>query len=192
MALFPLGILSAAGAGGIFSSDYELIETQILGSSQSAITFSSLGTYSSTYKHLQIRWVARTDRPTFATDSIQLYYNGNTSNFTIGHQLTGNGSNVSSGDTGGATIGATSASQSPTNAYGAGVIDLVDIYATKNRVARSFIGQSDPAAGGFTGSRIFLTSALWATTTAITSVSLRSGTGASLLAGSRFSIYGVK
>jgi hypothetical protein len=61
---FPLGILSAAGAGGggPLASDYELISTQILTSPQSSITFSSLGTYSSTYKHLQVRAVARSTR----------------------------------------------------------------------------------------------------------------------------------
>jgi hypothetical protein len=54
---FPLGILSAAGAGGGVAGDYELISSEILGTTAASVTFSSLGDYSSTYKHLQIRAV---------------------------------------------------------------------------------------------------------------------------------------
>jgi hypothetical protein len=50
---FPLGILSAAGAGGGVAGDYELISSEILGTTAASVTFSSLGDYAppiSTYK----------------------------------------------------------------------------------------------------------------------------------------------
>lgn len=45
---FPLGILSAAGAGGVVAGDYELISTQILAATTNSVTFTSLGDFAST------------------------------------------------------------------------------------------------------------------------------------------------
>jgi hypothetical protein len=77
MSLFPLGILSAAGAGGV-GATYELIESQILGSNQSSITFSSLATYASTYKHLQIRAAGKGSGNSFEETNVNLRFNGDT------------------------------------------------------------------------------------------------------------------
>jgi hypothetical protein len=76
--LIPFGILSAAGAGG----GYELIETQILGSDAASVTFSSLGSYSSVYKHLQLRWTARTTRVATETQIFLRTNSNNSANYS--------------------------------------------------------------------------------------------------------------
>lgn len=182
MTLSALGIFSAAGAGGIvFASDYELIETSIVsGSSTSTVTFSSLGTYSSTYKHLQIRAVASS---ALSNNDARIRLNGITTSSYSHHNLVGTGSSV---------VSAASTSDTSINAFylggtavGAAVIDILDAYSTsKNKTVRLLQGN--------TGStRVALTSGAFLSTNSITSVSLLSNAGV-WAAGSRFSIYGIK
>jgi hypothetical protein len=195
MALFPLGILSAAGAGGVVaSSDYELIETQILGSSQASITFSSLGTYSSTYKHLQIRWAARTvNAADFETMRFRL---GSPtldtgSNYSV-HQLYGYNGSVGSGgiasrDSGFAGV-ATGASQSA-NVFGAAVVEILDPYSTtKNKTVRTLSGA---AGGSGTTADVELMSSAHLSTSSLQTIQLFA-VGGNLATGSRFSLYGIK
>ena len=187
MSLFPLGILSAAGAGGV-QGDYELIETYILGSAQSEVVFSSLATYASTYKHLQIRLAARSSRG--SSDTVGIRFNGVTSSSYSYHFLRGNGSAVSSG------AGATQTfmygfdfpgTNSATSAFGAGVIDILDSFSTtKNKTIRTL--------GGMNGANnwIYLSSSSYLATASITSVELFTTNSQNFITGSRFSIYGLK
>ena len=97
MTLSALGIFSAAGAGGAaFSSDYELISTTILGSSQTSVSFSGLGTYSSTYKHLQLRMVLRGDRNGGA-EGLMGRLNGDTAANYANHTVRGSGTAMEAG-----------------------------------------------------------------------------------------------
>jgi hypothetical protein len=186
MALFPLGILSAAGAE-VVGPAYELIETSILGSAQSEVVFSSLATYASTYKHLQIRATARTTR-TEINDAIFIRLNGNTGANYARHQMFGNGSSVSSIAGSSETSTGNNAlpgANSTANSFGALVFDLVDAYSsTKNTTIKSF--------SGLTASfdQVMLASGLFNNTASITSVTLFSNS--TFVAGSRFSIYGIK
>jgi hypothetical protein len=184
MTLSALGIFSAAGAGGGFSSDYELIETQILGSSQSSITFSGLGTYSSTYKHLQLRMVTKYDNLINATD-FYIRFNGDTGANYSHHRMLGNGSSVSS--TGAAN----------TNQIFAGfiadefhsiVLDILDPYSTtKNKTTRSLLGLA-----GTTVKEVMLTSGNWRSTSSVTSITLLPLSPRVMVAGTRLSLYGIK
>jgi hypothetical protein len=193
MALFPLGILSAAGAGGgVPLSDYELISSTILGSSTPSITFSSLGTYSSTYKHLQIRAITRSDRSD-VDESLQLRFNSVTGSGNYrAHELIGNGSTVSSSPfgetdrilTGFATVGATATA----NAFGGIVIDILDPYSTsKNTTIKALSGATVS-----TRTRVILSSGVWLNTNAVSSIDLAPFFGSNFVAGSRFSIYGIR
>jgi len=190
MTLSALGIFSAAGAGGGFSSDYELIETQILGSSQANITFSNLNTYSSTYKHLQIRIAARTDRASYV-DSAMIQFNADTGTNYRAHYLIGNGSSVTSGaDVQSDRIYAAriAGANGGTSVFGAGVCDILDAYSsTKNKTTRSLSGYTTSS-----GSEIYLFSGLWMNTNSLTSVRLFPNVGSNFVAGSRFSIYGIR
>jgi hypothetical protein len=188
MALFPLGILSAAGAvGPAIIPDYELIESQILTGTEASVTFSNLNTYSSSFKHLQIRAVART-AGSYSDIAFIVRLNGDTgSNYSV-HYLVGNGSSVSS-------VGAASntsmnfygiaGNSQASGVFGAGIIDILDYSSTtKNKTLRAITGTG--------ATKISLGSGAYFNTAAITSVNIAAeGTG-SWLAGSRFSIYGIK
>jgi hypothetical protein len=185
MALFPLGILSAAGAGGVaFDSDFELIETSIVsGSSTASVVFSSLGTYSSTYKHLQIRGTAKTNQGAIF-DLIKVQLNGDTGNNYARHALLGNGSSVSSnGISSSGFVNFAAQGNSDANVFGGFVFDILDAYSTtKNKTTRVLAGVTE----------IRLSSGLWMNTASITSIELSPEFGSLLIAGSRFSLYGIK
>ena len=185
MTLSALGIFSAAGAGGV-QGDYELIQTTILGSSQASITFSNLGDYASTYKHLQIRSVGRTDRAGAADDPAVLRLNGDTgANYNF-HLLLGNGSSVYSGTDAYAFVYA--GSTATANSFGTIIFDLLDAYSTtKNKTVRKAGGIATSGANF-----ISLSSMLWRNTAAVTSFTIVSITGSNLVAGSRFSLYGIR
>jgi hypothetical protein len=179
--LIPFGILSAAGIG----SDYELIETQILGSAAASVTFSGLGTYASVYKHLQVR---ATLRDAGANTSWGFRFNGDTTSSYARHDLNGNGSSVASGagtsETGG-FLGGGANSGTTANAFTGLVIDILDPYSTtKNKTLRTLNGTA--------GSNITLVSSLWIKTDSATSLQIYSRFGTNIAANSRFSLYGIK
>jgi hypothetical protein len=186
MALFPLGILSAAGAGVVDLGSYDLLETQILGSAQASVVFSSLGTYSSTYKHLQIRYATRT---TFAAtrDPIVMRFNADTGSNYAHHQLFTNGFGPYSEAFTSQTrlrAGEVSAANAATNIFGASVVDILDPYSTtKNKTVRAFTGTES-----FTG----LFSGVYLSTSSTTSLTLLPVSASNFVAGSRFSLYGIK
>jgi hypothetical protein len=182
MALFPLGILSAAGAAGPAGPPaYDLISTTVLGSDTPSVTFdvSSLG---STYKHLQVRAVV------FANGgSAFIRYNGDsTSGNYRSHGLYGHGSTVTSEDytfarDKGMIGGGMGLSTTIPHAH---VVDILDPFSTtKNTTTRSLSGR---ALGG-----VALDSFGYLSTSAITSVQVMTN-AANYLTGSRFSLYGIK
>ena len=191
MTLSALGIFSAAGAGGAPVSSYELIETQILTGTQASVTFSGLGTYSSVYKQLQIRIAGRsTTAFSNENDSVYLRFNGDTGNNYSFRQLIGNASSVlSGGETGRSNIAVVTIASNGAgaNIFGSGTIDILDPFSsTKNKTVTSLTGV-------YVSSQRFVTmrSGAWFNTASVTSVTLGSVDG-NLVAGSRFSIYGVK
>jgi hypothetical protein len=192
MTLSALGIFSAAGAGGgpLLPSDFDLIESFVVsGSPTSIITFSSLGTYSSTYKHLQIRAVGRT---TSSGLNAVLRFNGDTGNNYNGHQLVGRGAlgTVTSGlltYTDKIETFFMNTSTATANAFSSGVIDILDPYSTtKNKTIRTMGGIIDNEY-----SFAIFRSGLWRNSASVTSISLFTESG-NFADGSRFSLYGIK
>ena len=186
MTLSALGIFSAAGVSGVVPSDFVLLETNILGSAQSSVTFSNLGTYSPTYRHLQIRAVARSTRTDFDS-AIGVQFNATTSGYFF-HELQGNGSTVSSSASTSQTsmrLGFTTGNSSAASAFGAMVLDILDPYSTtKNKTFRAFTGGTDL-------NRIRLTSGSLVLTNSLTEIKLNDNF-ANFAIGSRFSLYGIK
>jgi hypothetical protein len=188
MALFPLGILSAAGAGGQVG-DYELIRTEIVvGSSTGSIVFSNLGDFASTYKHLQLRGAAKTNNAG-NFDLIRVRFNGDTGNNYARHALLGNGSTVSSGGvTTTSFVNFATAGNTTANVFGGFVFDVLDAYSTsKNKTTRALAGLTPS-----TDAEIRLSSGLWMNTGSITSLTVSPEFGSLLIAGSRFSLYGIR
>jgi hypothetical protein len=184
--LIPFGILSAAGAG-VEAGDYELIESEILGSAASSVTFSNLGTYSSNYKHLQLRIVGRTNGVN-AFPGIR--FNGDTGTNYLNHILRGRGADVTSLaelDRTNAVLGPLTADSAVANSFGAIVFDLVDAYGSKFKTGRSLSGRVTTDAN-----EISLRSQLWRNTDSITSLTIVNNFSDDFVAGSRFSLYGIK
>jgi hypothetical protein len=187
MGLIPLGILSSAGSQ--LSGTYELISSEILGSAQPSVTFSSLGNYSSTYKHLQIRYVARSTSGG-ADESIRFRLNGDSgSNYTL-HQLLGTGSTVistSSTSQTGTSVGIIAGGTAAANTFGLGIVDIIDPYSTtKNTTIRALTGLPNAS------NLISLRSGLHISTSAVSSIEITAASAANLATGSRFSLYGIR
>lgn len=176
------------------ASDYELIGSVYLSSSQASVTFDLTG-LSSTYKHLQIRGVARTDRSGADSDPVILQFNGDTAgNYTrhgLGaYRFGGSGTVYSNSATSQTSIMVTEnmpVSSSTANVFGVFVTDILDPFqTTKNKTVRTLNGMN----AAWTS--IELRSGAWLSTTAASSILLKPLVGANFVANSRFSIYGLK
>ena len=183
MTPIPLGILDfPTGAAGA----YDLLETQILTSSAASVTFTGLGSYSD-YKHLQIRAITKGSHTSF--DEIANYrLNADSGSNYSAHRLQGSGTVFSSGYTSQTSgrFGILSGSNGGNLGWSATVLDLLDFSSTtKYKTTRSLSGMKDAA------SIILMNSALWMNTSAVTSFEILPGAG-NYLAGSRFSLYGVR
>jgi hypothetical protein len=191
--LIPFGILSAAGVSGEVPSDYELITTTILGTTAASITFSGLAAYASIYKHLQIRAVVRSDRAGLDRDLFYGRLNGDTGNNYSAHSLVGPGNAVVSFNAIPTSVfelfSYLPAATSTSGEFGAYVLDLLDAYSTsKNKTIRGLSSGTIRSSE----SGIILTSGVWRNTNAVTEAVLFSGTSNSFIAGSRFSLYGIR
>jgi hypothetical protein len=169
-----LGLLGAASFVAPTGS-YDLLQTEILTSSQASVTFSSLGDYAADYQHLQIRAVAS------GTGVLALRFNGvTTSGAYKDHRLVGFNGSVTSDtiNTDRIYIGR-GTDQAPM------VIDILDPFVTtKNKTVRTLNGDlaSIPV--------IQLISGAWFNTASVTSITLLTqGSWTSL---SRFSLYGLR
>jgi len=185
--LIPFGVFSAAGAGGGGggAGSYELISTTVLGSSQASIDF-DVSTYASTYKHLQIRFAVRGARVS-GSDDLRMRFNGSTSTYSV-HYLYGTGSNVyaASDPFGSMYLGTHPASTDTANAFGVGVVDILDPFSsTKSKTIRALNGR---ASSSYT---VMMVSGAYLSTTAVSAISIY-GQNANLATGTRISIYGIK
>ena len=189
--LIPLGILAASGGVAVAEPAYELISTTVLGSDTSSVTFSSLGDYSSTYKHLQIRGVARSSRTATNRDDSRIRFNGDTGSNYAYHALEGTGTSVGSYAGSSQTFGLfmfPSTNNDSSDRFSPVVVDILDPYSTsKNTTVRSFNGRI-----GSSPNLVNLISTLWNNTASVTSITLDNDGGPNWVAGTRFSLYGIK
>lgn len=178
-------IASMLGVGGGVATDYESIATASGTGSSGTITFSSIP---STYKHLQIRYIARTDFSTAGADFLYSI-NGNTTNSSYAyHRLGGEGSVAfAQSATSSRIVGINNGSTAGANMYAVGIMDILDYTDTnKNRTIRNLVG-SDRNGSGLVG----LYSNLYMSTTAVSSISLITENG-NWTALSSFALYGIK
>jgi hypothetical protein len=184
----PLGVLAVAGAGAAGGgASYDLLETTVISSNATSVTFSNLNTYSD-YKHLQLRLVLRSQRVN-TTSALQVRFNGVSTTSYAYHRLYGNGNILAQGqpNTSAASFYSYPASQLTSNAFSATVIDILDFSNTsKNTTIRALHGYA--ASGNWIG----LESGFWNNTAAVTSISLIDWDGQNFVNGSRFSLYGIK
>jgi hypothetical protein len=184
-----LGIWASQNYPRITSS-YESIATQTVGAGGAAsVTFSSIP---QTYKHLQIRGIAR---GTSTVNAFVMQFNGDTTTANYNsHILYGDGTSAlaqAQGNYPYVYTGTMPTSSDTANVFGGNVIDILDYTSTsKNKTSRA-IGAYD--VNGATG-YIVVWSGLWlATPAAITSVTLLPNASIGNFAQyTSFALYGIK
>jgi len=165
----------------------------IAGSTLSSANTVSFTSIPQTFKHLQIRVFGRSQGGGNATFNLQINGDGG-ANYGYGfHYLLGDGSSASSGTTGSASQASIQfpniASSSETSGvFGNVVIDFLDYTNTsKNKVTRAIGGYDNNGSG-----KVQITSGLWLSTAAITSLSFASSVSPyTFAAGSRADLYGI-
>jgi hypothetical protein len=184
MSLLPLGILSQGGPAG--GGAFELIETQILGSTTTAVTFSAIPTI---FKHLQIRITSR-NTTAAASRPITLRMNADTGANYAYHYIRGNGFGGVAATTSGQTsmiIGLSPGSTEAANIFAVAMVDILDYGNTnKTKAVRAFTARYSSE------SHIEQTGGNWNSTTAITSIEVADRSlSSSFAAGTRISLYGI-
>ncbi len=184
------GLLSGAGAPASTTS-YESISTVTVGAGgSSSITFSSIP---STFKHLQIRGIARSTRAA-TNDYVRMQFNSDTTSTNYrDHLLYGTGSAAAAGDDGnnaGIFLHRISGSTATSGVFGTLVIDILDYTSTAKLKTTRQLGGFDNNGSG----EIDFGSGLWLKTPeAITTIKLEAQAGTSNFAQySSFALYGIK
>jgi hypothetical protein len=174
---------------GYESNYFHHLETVRLGGATTDIVFTNLSRYSD-FQHFQIRFVARTNRAS-SLDSVQLQFNSDTNGNYSWHNLQGSSSSVTSQAGANAVripLAYAPGSTNTANSFAGGVTEILDVFdTTKHKTVRSFAGQVD---GNWTLTNIW--SGSWRSTDAVTSIRLHSDNATGYIAGSRFSLYGLK
>ena len=184
------GLLGAGGGGSGGANSFESIATVTATGGEASFTFSSIP---STYKHLQIRGIART---TAAIGGVaECYWRANAdggANYAY-HRLYGDGTSVVATGIASQTeiqFGPYQAGSGTTaGTYGSAIIDIVDYASTsKNKTFRILQGLDANTAS--TNFRVAANSGVWLSTSAISSLTVYGA--AAFAAGSTFALYGIK
>lgn len=181
------GYVSKTAVAGFVDESFEPIAT-LLGTGASAtISFTSIP---ATYKHLQIRFIARvTDTDTANNQFVQ--FNSDTASNYSWHYLEGDGAAVATGGLANQSkmlAGRVSAANATAGIMGVGFIDILD-YANTNKykTIRTLSGQDRNGAGV-----VRLDSGNWRSTNAITSIQLINSSSTNFTTDSQFALYGIK
>lgn len=184
------GIVALHGTGTPASTNaYESISTTTLGSAQATITFSSIP---STYKHLQLRMIARSSGS--GGSFVNVKVNGDTTGSNYARHILygdGGGSAGAASSTGSTVtnIGKIADASNSASIFGTFVLDILDYQNTsKNKTFRSLGGYDANGSG-----EVDFNSILWMnSSTAISSITLTEYSGYNFTANSQFALYGIK
>ena len=184
-----LGIIASAISGNLFapSGAYDSIATSTSTGSAGDITFTSIP---STYKHLQIRGILRTN-DTGSFNNQGMRFNSDTGSNYKSHTLQGDGASATAGVVASATnfndfMRATSNSLTA-GIFSAVVMDILDYADTSKYKTWRALQGGDANGSGIIG----LNSGVWMSTTAINSITI-SPSGGTAIQYSSFALYGVK
>jgi hypothetical protein len=188
---FPKSRSLLAGNTAYVPTVYESIATVTATGGETSLTFSSIP---STYKHLEIRGIARDTIAINGAAGVKMQFNGDTGANYTRHRLSGDGTNATAaGNTGFDTVslvGGSIGNSSTASTYGASIITIADYASTsKNKTVRAFSGSdANTASANF---YVVLNSGLWLSTAAITSITMLPGQTA-FSTNSTFALYGIK
>jgi hypothetical protein len=191
-----LGVISSSIQAGIPDSDYfSLATANITNNTTSTINFTDIP---STYKHLQIRWVAARLNPDLDGE-VDFQFNSDTGNNYqfIRTYATGVSPNTSTvyGDSTGSTrlrIGRLTSNAAGTLMAG-GILDILDYASTsKAKSALTVYGNNRLVAANAT-QYVFVSGGSWNSTAAINSITIKAENGGTNFgSGTRFALYGLK
>lgn len=169
-AMFPLGMVQVGSAGA------------------ANITFSSIP---STYKHLQIRGIARTNRA-LTRDALKVTVNGNTDSSYGTHNLFGNGTSVTAqgfGSEASMAFNDVAGNTATASVFGVMIIDILDYASTTKVKTLRGLGGYDNNGSGAVG---FNSGAYFGNTNALTSIKLESYGATAFQQYTTFALYGIK
>jgi hypothetical protein len=180
---FPKSRSLLAGNTAYIPGDFQSISTVTVGAGgSSSITFNSIP---STYSHLQIRALSRSQRSGSAADEIYMTINGNS--LTKNHYFFGTGSSILTGSATAGWAGISTAASATANRFGVSVIDIVDYTnANKNKTVRTISGFNNGPG------EVYMLSNFINNTSAITSLTFTCSGSNSFAQYSSFALYGVK
>jgi hypothetical protein len=183
-----LGIWASQNYPRITSS-YESIATTVLGSATSTIDFTSIP---QTYKHLQIRFMARDSRTGTPLEGYLIRFNSDTAATYQDHMVFGDGSsaatssNLGAGATAMAPYAIASAGATA-SVFGVSIVDVLDYTNTnKYKTIRGLSGTDNNGAGA-----VGFTSGAWRNTAAVTAISIVANVG-SFQTYTHAALYGIK
>lgn len=182
-----LNIITGQLTGGVplSTNSYESIQTVTVGAGgQSTISFTAIP---ATYKHLQIRCLAKS---TGTPSQGDLTFNSDTGNNYAWHQLFGSGSSAGADNSTSRAniVGAVGlVNSSVANVFCASIVDILDYTNTnKYKTVRHLVGQDENGSGV-----ISLNSGLWMNTAAVTTVTITARSNA-FAQYSSLALYGIK
>ena len=186
MSLLPLGLLSQGG--GAAAGDFDLISETVLLANQNGVTFSSIP---ATYRHLELRVVARSAAAA-VSDTMILRLNGDsTSNYSFARTFGAGGAQQyeQTYATTSGRLGSIAGNTATAAIFGASKILLTDVTATSKHLTGSAItgfvretSSSEIAWSGFTRK----------VNASLTQVTIGLSSASDFLTGSRFSLYGYR
>jgi len=182
------GIMASQITGHLSTNSYESIATLSGTGSSGVISFTSIP---STYKHLQLRYIARDTRSTSGGNTIYLTVNGDSSTNYSTHDIEANGASVAAGaETSGTRVnyGVVTSANDGANMYGVGILDILDYQnVNKNKTFRWLSGFDTNGAGLLR----FISGAWYNPSTAINRIDLNATSG-NWTTASQFALYGIK
>jgi hypothetical protein len=191
------GPLSSASASAVplDPAKFSSIATVAVGAGgASSISFTSIP---STYKHLQVRLIARNNDTSIYGSGLKATFNSDTGANYAYHILRGDGGGGTPGTYNGTGQTSTllsydsAANGEMANMFGAGVIDIIDYQNTnKYKTVRSLIGRDNNGSGG--GGGISHDSGLWMSTSAISTINILPNGGTGFMQYSHFALYGIE
>jgi hypothetical protein len=186
-----LGILDSGGAAAGGGASYESIATVSVGSGgTTSVDFTSIP---STYTHLQIRGILRTTETgaTYDGNLVRMRFNNDTgTNYTM-HALVGYGSGVfadAAANVAYMEFARTAINGNSASMFAVAVTDILDYKDTNKFKTLKTLSGVELNGGG----RIYLSSNLWRSTSAITDIKIYPSSSFSFVQYSQFALYGIK
>ena len=187
-----LGTYASQVVANLPTSSFESIQTVTVGGTpQASIEFTSIP---STYKHLQVRYIARDNRATTGADDLYMTFNSGASATYSWRRLVSEGATPSSTGSGNESYisisaAAVSRGNNSSGIFGAGIIDILD-YANTNKfkTSKEFYGLDTNGGGG-----VAFSSGMWyGSTNAINSIKFIAEASSSFVQYTRFALYGIR